>query len=185
MSKESATQKTFLGVRSMVLVSLMSAVCCILSPLSIPIGPIPVSLSVLAVMLCAYILGPRLGTLSVLLYILLGLFGMPVFSGFAGGPAKLFGPTGGYIIGYLPLVFIAGLCIVKHKDSWFLQVTGMFAGLFTCYLIGTVWFMALTHMSLTKSLALCVYPFIAFDAVKILTAFFLGNTIARITERLS
>ncbi len=185
MNKELSTTKPYLNIRSMMLVSLMTAICCILAPISIPIGPIPVSLSVLAVLFCGYILGPRLGSLCVLLYILIGFFGLPVFSGYAGGPAKLFGPTGGYIIGYLPLVFISGLFIFKWKNNWILQFAGMIIGLAVCYTIGTIWFMVLTKTSLPQSLTLCVTPFLAFDAVKIVTAFFLGNTVTKITNRLT
>ena len=183
MSKEITVTKTRIPVRSMMLVSLMTAICCILAPISIPIGPVPISLSVMAVLFCAYILEPWLGSLTVALYILIGLVGLPVFSGYAGGPAKLFGPTGGYILGYLPLVFITGLFVRKWKNTWFLQLLGMFLGLALCYITGTTWFMLLTKMSLAEALALCVYPFIAFDLVKIVTAFFLGNTITRTTDR--
>ena len=180
MSKETISSKTSFDIRSMTLVSVMTAVCCILAPVSIPIGPVPVSLSVLAVLLTAYLLGPKLGTLSILLYILIGLAGLPVFSGYQGGPAKLFGPTGGYIIGYLPLVLISGWA-VWHSPSrkWYLHLIGMAVGMLTCYALGTGWFLLLMHTSLSEALALCVYPFVAFDGVKILTACILGNTITR------
>ena len=86
-------------VKKITFTALMTAVMCILSPLSIPIGPVPITLSVACVFLCVYTLGAKLGSVACGIYILLGLVGLPVFSGFAGGPAKLFGPTGGYIVG--------------------------------------------------------------------------------------
>ena len=185
MSKESSTVKAAFDIRSMALVSLMTAVCCILAPMSVPIGPVPVSLSVLAVFFVAYVIGPRLGAISVLLYILIGLVGLPVFSGYSGGPAKLFGPTGGYIIGYLPLVVISGWFISRFPmRQWYLQIAGMVLGLAVCYLLGTAWFMLLMHTSLQEALPLCVYPFLAFDALKIVTAFIVGNTVARVTNRI-
>ena len=81
--------------------ALMAAVTCILAPLSIPIGPVPISFTNLAIYLSLYLLGWKKGTISYLIYLLLGLVGLPVFSGFTGGPAKLAGPTGGYIIGFI------------------------------------------------------------------------------------
>ena len=80
--------------------ALMTAIICILGPLSLPIGPVPVSLTNLAIYLTMYILDWKAGTIAYCLYMLIGLIGLPVFSGFAGGPGKLFGPTGGYIPTY-------------------------------------------------------------------------------------
>ena len=91
--------------------ALMAAVTCILAPLSIPIGPVPISFTNLAIYLSLYLLGWKKGTISYLIYLLLGLVGLPVFSGFTGGPAKLAGPTGGYIIGFIAMAIIAGLVI--------------------------------------------------------------------------
>ena len=79
--------------------AIMTAVMCILGPLSIPIGPVPITLTNLAIYLAMYILGTKRGSAAVCLYLLIGLAGLPVFSGFTGGPGKLLGPTGGYLIG--------------------------------------------------------------------------------------
>ena len=81
--------------------ALMTAVTCILAPMSIPIGPVPISFTNLAIYLSLYLLVWKKGTISYLIYLLIGLVGLPVFSGFTGGPAKLAGPTGGYIIGFI------------------------------------------------------------------------------------
>ena len=89
--------------------ALMTAVTCILAPMSIPIGPVPISFTNLAIYLSLYLLGWKKGTISYLIYLLIGLVGLPVFSGFTGGPAKLAGPTGGYIIGFIVMEVIAGL----------------------------------------------------------------------------
>ena len=91
--------------------ALMTAVTCILAPMSIPIGPVPISFTNLAIYLSLYLLGWKRGTISYLIYLLIGLVGLPVFSGFTGGPAKLAGPTGGYIIGLIVMAIIAGLVI--------------------------------------------------------------------------
>lgn len=100
----------------MVVTALMAAVTCILAPLSVPIGPVPISLTNFAIYLSLYLLDWKKGTLSYLIYLLLGLVGLPVFSGFTGGLAKLAGPTGGYIIGFIPMAIIAGIVIDKFTN---------------------------------------------------------------------
>ena len=93
-------------IKALTTTALMTAVLCVLGPMSLPIGPVPISLTNLALYFMVYIVGTRTSFFAYLLYMLLGLVGMPVFSGYAGGPQKLFGPTGGYIIGFLPMILI-------------------------------------------------------------------------------
>ena len=95
--------------------AVMAAVICVLSPLVIPIGPVPITLANLAMYLSLYLLGGKRGTASCLVYVLIGMAGVPVFAGFTGGAAKLFGPTGGYIVGYLLMVMIAGRSWIGRK----------------------------------------------------------------------
>ena len=83
----------------MAVTALMAAALCVLGPLSVPIGAIPISLSNFVICLTAWLLGPKFGTLSVAVYLLIGLVGVPVFSGYGAGIAKLAGPTGGYLVG--------------------------------------------------------------------------------------
>ena len=103
---------------AMAVTALMTAVTCILAPLSIPIGPVPISLTNFAIYLSLYLLDWKKGTISYILYLLLGLVGLPVFSGFTGGIGKLAGPTGGYIIGFIPMAMHSEL-----HGSVFRQVT--------------------------------------------------------------
>ena len=101
---------------AMAVTALMTAVTCILAPLSIPIGPVPISLTNFAIYLALYLLDWKKGTVSYIIYLLLGLVGLPVFSGFTGGLGKLAGPTGGYIIGFIPMAIIAGIVIDKFSQ---------------------------------------------------------------------
>ncbi len=101
----------------MAVTALMAAALCVLGPLSVPIGAIPISLSNFVICLTVWLLGPKFGTLSVAVYLLIGLVGVPVFSGYGAGIAKLAGPTGGYLVGYLLLAFIGGLFIEKSKGQ--------------------------------------------------------------------
>lgn len=109
---------------AMAVTALMTAVTCILAPLSIPIGPVPISLTNFAIYLALYLLDWKKGTVSYIIYLLLGLVGLPVFSGFTGGLGKLAGPTGGYIIGFIPMAIIAGIVIDKFSQRW-IQILGM------------------------------------------------------------
>ena len=167
--------KTF-SVQKMAIIALMTAVLCILAPISIPvfISPVPISLGVLAVYLTAYVLSPLDATISVIIFILLGTFGLPVFSGYSGGLSKLVGPTGGYIIGFLFTVYISSLFIHMKKGIIF-DVIGMITGLVLCYILGTIWFSYQQGKGFIASLLLCVVPFLIGDAIKIIVAVILGT----------
>lgn len=169
--------KTF-SVQKMAIIALMTAVLCILAPISIPvfISPVPVSLGVLAIYLTAYVLSPLDATISVIIFILLGTFGLPVFSGYSGGLSKLVGPTGGYIIGFLFTVYISSLFIHMKKGIIF-DVIGMITGLAICYILGTIWFSYQQGKGFIASLLLCVVPFLIGDAIKIIVAVILGTQI--------
>ena len=166
------------SVRKMAIIALMTAVLCILAPISIPvfISPVPISLGVLAVYLAAYVLSPVDALVSVIIFILLGTFGLPVFSGYSGGLSKLVGPTGGYIIGFLFTVYISSLFIHMKKGIIF-DVIGMITGLALCYILGTIWFSYQQGKGFIVSLLLCVVPFLIGDAVKIVVAVILGTQI--------
>ena len=167
--------KTF-SVQKMAIIALMTAVLCILAPMSIPvfISPVPISLGVLAIYLTAYVLSPLDATISVIIFILLGTFGLPVFSGYSGGLSKLVGPTGGYIIGFLFTVYISSLFIHMKKGIIF-DVIGMITGLALCYILGTIWFSYQQGKGFIASLLLCVVPFLIGDAIKIIVAVILGT----------
>ena len=163
------------------MIALMSALLCILGPwaLPLPFSPVPLSLCTLGICLAVLVLGTRAGVLCVLLYLLLGLIGLPVFTGFTGGPARLFGPTGGYLLGYLFLALISGSVadIRPHRRSF--QLLGMFAGTLTCYIIGTLWLSFQLSLTLPEALALGVLPYLPGDFVKTLLALHLGNKLRK------
>ena len=148
----------------------MAAALCVLGPLSVPIGAIPISLSNFVICLTVWLLGPKFGTLSVAVYLLIGLVGVPVFSGYGAGIAKLAGPTGGYLVGYLLLAFIGGLFIEKSKGQPVISGIGLVLGDAACYVLGTIWFMILTGADLVSALGWCVLPYLPGDAVKIVLA---------------
>ena len=173
--------KTKTGI--MTTTALVTAVICVLGPLAVPIGPVPVSLGVLGVFLAIYILGVRQGTIACLLYLLIGLVGMPVFSGFSGGVGKLLGPTGGYLIGYIPMALIAGWFIDRFYDRVVLQVVGMILGLVVLYAFGTVWLAFQADMSFGAALSAGVIPFIPFDLGKMVVSIILGRAVRNALTR--
>ena len=171
--------KTYL----LVCAALMAAVLCILAPLSLPIGPVPISLATLVVYLMTYVLGSRMATVSCLVYLLIGLAGLPVFSGFSGGPSKLFGPTGGYLIGYLFAAFIGGLFIEKFPRRIPLHILGLVLGTAALYFVGTCWLAFQLQLSASAALAAGVLPFLLGDALKIAVTVLIGPVIRnRLTE---
>lgn len=158
----------------MAVTALMAAVLCVIGPLSVPIGAIPISLSNFVISLTVWLLGPKFGTLSVAIYLALGAVGMPVFSGYGGGLAKLAGPTGGYLIGYLAMAFIGGLFVEKSKGNPVVSGIGLVLGVAVSYVFGTAWFVFQMGCELSYALAVCVYPFIAFDLAKVIIACVVG-----------
>lgn len=170
-----------LNAKTIALIGLMAAVTCIMGPLSIPLpfSPVPISLTNLAIYLTIYVLGMKKGTLSYIIYLLLGFAGLPVFSGFTSGPAKLLGPTGGYLIGFIFLAIICGIFIEKWPTKRLLCFIGMVIGTAVCYLFGTVWLAYQAGMSFYAALAAGVIPFIPGDLVKIVIAMILGTEIRK------
>lgn len=102
----------------------------------------------------------------------------PVFSGFTGGLGKLMGPTGGYLIGFIPMALIAGLFIEKF-DSKVMHFVGMALGTIVCYAFGTAWFCYLAGVGLHKALAACVIPFLPGDTIKIVISLFVGPVLVK------
>ena len=168
--KASLSSKQGLSVRQIATIGIMSAVTCILAPFSVPIGPVPISLTNLAIYFALYILGMKDGTISYLVYLLIGLVGVPVFSGFTSGPEKLFGPTGGYLIGFIPMALLAGFIIDKFTSKRILCLAGMVAGTIICYGLGTAWLAYQAGLSLKAALFAGVIPFIPGDLAKIALA---------------
>ncbi len=159
--------------------AVMTALLCVMAPFAIPVGPVPVTLATLVIYLSVELLGWKLGTLSVAVYLLLGLAGAPVFSGYQGGAGVLFGPTGGYLVGYIPMALIAGWIALAAENrspalAAAIRFGGMVLGTAALYALGTAWFCALSGNPLPVALSLCVAPFVPFDLVKMAAAVSIG-----------
>lgn len=156
--------------RDLTLIGVCAAAICVLAPWKITVTVVPVTLATLAIYLVSAILGSgKKAALAVSIYILLGAIGVPVFSGFTGGFQAVVGPTGGYIIGYVPMAFVIGIASDKMK-GWIGYPIGMIMGTAVLYAFGTTWFCISRPSALAPALAACVFPFIGFDMVKIAVA---------------
>lgn len=178
MNNTNNISRTGINVRQMVLIALLTAITCIFAPISmpIPVSPVPVSLATLVLYIGVFILPWKQALLSCLIYILLGVFGLPVFSGFSGGIGKLAGPTGGYLIGYFFLILIAGLFIEKAsgKYRYVLYAAGLVLGTLVTYIFGTVWLSMQMGLTFPQGLAAGVIPYLPGDTVKIVIALIFG-----------
>lgn len=143
------------------------ALVSVLSPLSITIGIIPISLSLLIIYIVSSLLSPCQSLIVVALYILMGAIGIPVFSGYKAGFAVLLGNTGGYIIGYIPAAFIVSFVTNKFKNKSIAYVISMIFATTICYTVGTIWFKLIGDTSFSYALKVCVIPFIFPDLLKI------------------
>lgn len=164
------TETKTLSIKNIALIGVITAVTCILAPMSVPIGLVPISLTNLVIYFGLYILGTSKGTISYLVYLLLGLVGLPIFSGFSAGPQKLFGPTGGYLIGFIPMAIIAGIFIEKSGRKIVLSMVGMILGTAVCYAFGSAWLAYQAHMTFWEAIAVGVSPFIIGDLIKMVLA---------------
>lgn len=164
-------------IYTMTACALMAALMCVLCPVSVPIGPIPISLSILVLIVTTLVLGTWRALVSYTVYLLLGAVGMPVFSGFQGGLAKLAGPTGGYLVGFFLIILIGGLVMEWSRRNVLLTMLGMAAGVAADYVLGTAWFVFQTQSTLAHALEVCVYPFIPIDLVKIVVGVLFGTLV--------
>lgn len=167
--------------RTLTRIAIITALLCIIGPLSlpIPISPVPISLTQLGVYAAVYTLGKKQGTLAVFLYLIIGTIGVPVFSGFAGGIGKLAGPTGGYLLGFAMMAWVLGTFVERWPESRWFQALGMLLGNLLVYVVGTVWLMVQAHLGLGAALMAGVIPYIAFDIIKAAIALGAGPTLIK------
>lgn len=165
-------KKKKIETADLVRVALGAALMCVVSPLNFPLGTTHITLAIFGVYLVAAVFGKYRAALSMVIYIALGAVGLPVFAGFNGGISRLLSQNGGFIIGYIPCALVTGLVIDILKHKKFAYPLGMVAGTVFCYACGALWFMIYNQIPFTVSLAECILPYLAFDAVKIVAGSF-------------
>lgn len=174
------------STRNMVLCALMAAVTAVCAQIAIPMpSGVSVTLQTFAVALCGYLLEWKYGLASVAVYILLGMVGAPVFTGFKGGIGVIVGVTGGFIVGFLPMVFLCGIS-PKLKDEKLTAAAEILlgaAGVLTCHVTGVIWFAVSTHTSLAASFLRVSLPYMAKDILSVVLAWILCRTLKKALSR--
>jgi len=158
----------------MILTALCAAIIAVLAQIIIPLPLIPITGQTLAIGLVVTILGLKHGTYAVLLYILLGAIGLPVFQSFTGGLGILFGPTGGYIIGFIPTALVIGFYIEKTRLTFIHALVANILGMLVTLAFGAVWLKYLAELSWTASLLSGVIPFLIVGVIKAILAAWVG-----------
>ena len=177
-------------------IAVSAALITVCSWISIQIGPVPVTLQTLAVLAVLLTTGGRRGTIAVAVYLALGAIGVPVFSGFKGGPAAFAGPTGGFLIGFLSAALVywlleklvfARLMTTQKKKIIFGFVNSLIFELIM-YTVGVIWFMTVYAaqtgpVGLLTVLGWCVFPFIIPDLIKIVAAVIISSRASRFVRQ--
>lgn len=168
--------------RNMALCGLFTAVLAICAWISVPMGDKVITLQTFGIFLTLGLLGGKRGTVTVLVYLLLGAIGAPVFSGFRGGLGALLGTTGGYIFGFMSTSMLYWI-MTSIKDTPRIRLIAMVLGLLLCYICGSWWYMTryLTAAQTTLGLVLlkCVVPYLIPDAIKLTLAWILTSKLKR------
>ena len=178
--------------KDLTLIAVMAALICVVGPLTIPLGPIPLTLANFMIYLTAAVLGAKKGPIAVAIYLLIGCVGVPVFSGFTGGIQKLIGVTGGFLLADIPCAFIAGLGVrdgeTTPAQKWRLPLF-IVLGAVVLYTFGTAWFIIYkTYLlkvptGVVEALMACVVPFLLADVIKIAAATLLAWPIRKAIYR--
>ena len=171
------------SLRMTVYASLMAALTAAGAYLAIPIGPVPIVLQNLFIFLAGLLLGPGWGAASVGVYLLAGILGLPVFAGGVGGIGRFAGPTGGYLLGFLPAVCVIGFISNISKINVVKDLLAMICGSLIIYACGLSWLKILTGMTLGKALAVGMYPFLPGDALKMAAAVPIAKALRPIINR--
>ncbi|MDD3278353.1 MAG: biotin transporter BioY [Lachnospiraceae bacterium] len=165
-------------IQSIVIVGMMTAILSVLSILQIPMPTgVPVTLQTFAVALCGYVLGEKKGSLAVALYLLLGLIGVPVYSGMTAGPGILFGMSGGFLFGFVGMTLITGISVRYHNVA--AKAVLSLAGLMLCHLLGVIQFSLVTGTGFFKSILLVSLPYLIKDVLSVAGAYLVSIAVRK------
>lgn len=164
--------------KNIAMAAMSTAVIAILSQTAIPLpGGVPITLATFAVALAGYFSGPLCAFLSAVVYLALGAVGLPIFTGFSGGIGHILGPSGGFILGYLPLALICGTA-GKSKSTPIALLLGIIAML-SCHAIGILHFAAVTGRTVYEAFVTASMPFLIKDVISVAAAYFLAKILRR------
>jgi biotin transport system substrate-specific component len=169
-------------LRMMIITALFAAIIGVLAQITIPLPLVPITGQTLAIGLAATILGARYGTISVLLYLFIGAVGVPVFAEFSGGVSKLVGPTGGYLVGFVPAAFAIGWLLEKTSFNFLNAMIGNVIGMLITLVFGTVWLKLAMDLSWTAAFASGFAPFVIVGVIKAALASWIGIIVRKRLE---
>jgi len=174
--------------KTLTYIAITNVLNCICSWITVPFA-IPFTLQTFSIFFTLFFLGGIKGTISIIIYILLGLVGVPVFSGFNSGIAAFLGPSGGYLIGFVVLGILYSIFTIPLKNSLSSKLISSFLGLLVCYTIGTMWYVYIylngNIESASMVLLVCIVPYIIPDIIKICLAYYIAKKTNSILERKS
>jgi len=170
-------------LRMVVLASLMAALTAVGAYIHVPIGPVPIVLSTLFVILSGLLLGSRWGLTSMGLYLLVGAIGLPVFAGGKGGFAHFMGPTGGYLFGYVLASWLTGFISERSRGLLVLDILAVIIGSIVIYALGVPWLKMVARLSWSKALMAGVIPFLIGDTIKACVVVVLARSVRPILKR--
>lgn len=181
MNKEEIKKEFKINVKDIAYIAVFVALITVCSYIQVPL-PVPFTLQLFAIFLAIYLLGPFKSFLTILLYLLLGLIGVPVFANFKAGISAFYSPTGGFLIGFLivPLIYLP-FYLLNNKNEIF-YIISMIIGLLITYIIGSLFFIYVFkkgEISLLSALTITVFPFIIPDILKLILAYFIGKILKK------
>lgn len=168
-----------LTAKEMILAAEFAAITAVLSQITVPMGVIPFTMQTFAVGLVATTLGWRLGTISIGIYLLLGLIGVPVFAGFSGGIHVLFGPTGGYLVGFIINGLVTGWLNEKKPGNYSWSIAANLLGAILTLFFGTFWYQISGSLTFTAAMTGGFWPFVLPGIVKAVAAALLGTLLMK------
>lgn len=183
--KHTSPATASLSIQEMTLSALMTAVLCILGPLTIPlpVSPVPLSFLNLALYLLVYVLDLKCSLLCFGGYFLLGAAGLPVYAGFSGGIGCVAGPTGGYLVGFFFQIILSAAFMKRWKGNRFMEVLGLILATLICYVFGTLWLIRQLGISPAAGITIGVLPYLPGDGVKIALASAAGSKIRKSLQK--
>ena len=180
ISEENIESPSSSNLKPLVFAALFAALTAAVAPFKIPLGftPVPITLQTLVVLMSGAMLGPAYGALAMILYVVVGILGLPVFAGGGSGIGAILGPTGGYLISYFIAAFAIGKVVKMMKEPKYLDyVFAMIVGTLIIYLLGASWGMVVTGLGVMAIIAGWVLPFIIGDTIKLLIAAYIAKTV--------
>lgn len=168
-----------MNIKSLVCCGFVTALISVTAWISIPFA-VPFTLQTFGVFCALLMLGGKLGTVAITVYVLLGTIGLPVFAGFQGGTGIIFSQLGGFIIGFIVMGLLYYLITKIFGDKTYIQLVALTIGLLSCYTTGTLWFTLFSNnIDLKSAVMTCVLPFIVPDAIKLWMAFIVSRRIGQ------